>query len=189
MKNTTKLSLFFILCFTFSLSSFAQNEENTTTKEKKSKKKHSPEKGDIYLSPVPVIGANPAFGFIYGVGAATSWYMGDPKTTRLSSSLAGIALTTKDQTIFTLKSTTFTEGNEFILMGDWRFFDSSQPTWGIGTGPQSAKLTSQDHEFDDGSSTDGIDGSQMMTFKFFRFHETVLKKVKKQFLCWSWIAY
>ena len=149
--------------------SFAQDSSST--------KKDAPKSGDIYFSPVPVIGANPAFGFIYGAGAATSWYMGNPKTTKLSSSLAGIAFTTKSQTILTLKSTVFTADNDYIFIGDWRYLNSSQPTWGLGTGPQSAKLSSAGHEFDDGSLTEGIDDAQMLKFKFIRFYETALKKI------------
>lgn len=165
---------------------FAQTttDDGTNVKSKKELKKEAkadkkakpPAKGDIYFSPVPVIGANPAFGFIYGVGAATSWYMGDPKTTKLSSALFGLALTTKSQTIITLKSTAFTENNNYILMGDIRFLNSSQPTWGLGTGPQSAKLASNDFGFDD-SSIDGNSEADMLKFTFFRFYETVLKKV------------
>jgi len=33
-------------------------------------------------------------------------------------------------------------------MGDWRFFITSQPTFGLGTGPQSAKLLGTGIEYD-----------------------------------------
>ena len=130
---------------------------------------------------MPVIGANPAFGFIYGVGAATSGYLGDPKSTSISSALLGLAFTTKSQTIFTIKSNIYSENNNFVLLGDWRYLDSSQPTWGLGTGPQSAKLVSSGFEYDDGSLTNGIDTPQMLEFKFFRFYQTALKKVANNF--------
>ncbi|CDF78158.1 hypothetical protein BN863_4460 [Formosa agariphila KMM 3901] len=62
--------------------SFAQDATKSTKKEtkeakkaaKKAKKEAPPEKGTIYFSPVPVIGANPAFGFIYGAGASVSGF-------------------------------------------------------------------------------------------------------------------
>jgi hypothetical protein len=169
------ISIFILIWITLPI--LAQESKKDQKKQAKQEKKNkAPEKGDIYFSPVPVIGANPAFGFIYGVGAATSWYMGDPATTKLSSGLAGLAFTTKSQTIITLKTTVFTENNDYILMGDWRFLNSSQPTWGLGTGPQSAKLASNDFNFDDGT-IDGNDEASMMKFTFFRFYETVLKKV------------
>lgn len=143
---------------------------------KSDKKNNVPKKGDVYFSPVPVIGANPAFGFVYGVGASCSWCLGDPASTNLSSALTGLAFTTKKQTIFTVKSTVFLENNNFILMGDWRFLNSSQPTWGLGTGPQSAKLASNNFGFKDGS-IEGNSEADMLKFKFFRFHETILKKL------------
>ncbi|MBP1838218.1 BamA/TamA family outer membrane protein [Formosa algae] len=177
---------YFIACsllISFSIQSFGQEltkvEKKAAKKEaKEAKKNKPPEKGDIYFSPLPIIGSNPAFGFIYGVGAATSGYLGDPETTRLSSSLAGLAFTTKSQTIFTIKNVVFTENNNWFLISDWRYLDSSQPTWGLGTGPQSAKLVGNGFEFDDGSFSDGIDEAQMMEFNFIRFYQTALKKIK-----------
>ncbi|PIB37476.1 hypothetical protein BFP72_08520 [Reichenbachiella sp. 5M10] len=144
--------------------------------EKQAKKNKPPEKGDVYITPVPVIGANPAFGFIYGAGAAASAFLGEPATTKLSSALLGIAFTTKKQTITTLKSTVYTSNNEWILMGDWRYLDSSQPTWGLGTGPQSARLADSGFEFND-KRYDGTSEADMMQFQFFRFYETALRKI------------
>jgi len=183
MRHLKLTCLLFLLISFFANKMFAQNDTTLVNKhdqrltKKAEKTNKPPQKGDIYLSPLPIFAANPAFGFIYGAGAATSWFMGDPRSTKLSSAAIGISHTTKKQTIFTLKSTIFSEDNNMIFMGDWRYLNSSQPTWGLGTGPQSAKLAGQDIEFDDGKFTNGIDQSQMMTFKFFRFHETVFKNV------------
>lgn len=179
MKNIFTFCLLAMLSLGFfSSTAFSQKLSKEEKKEAKAEKKaQPPQKGDIYFSPLPVIGANPAFGFIYGVGAATSWFMGDPATTKLSSALAGVAFTTKSQTIITLKSTIFSEENNWIFMGDWRYLNSSQPTWGLGTGPQSAKLADNDFGFDDGS-IEGNSEADMLAFKFFRFHETALKKIR-----------
>lgn len=170
------LSLISIAVFAFGQEKTKEDKKEEKKAAKVAKKNKTPEKGDIYFSPVPVIGANPAFGFIYGAGSATSWYMGDPETTKLSSALFGLALTTKSQTILTLKSTMYSENNNFIYMGDWRYLNSSQPTWGLGTGPQSAKLASDDFNFDDGS-IDGNSEADMLQFKFIRFYETAFKKL------------
>ena len=143
---------------------------------KEKKTKEPPHKGSLYLSPVPVLGANPAFGFIYGAGASASWYMGEPQSTKISNALLGIAFTTKKQTIITLKSTVYGEENDFLLLGDWRFLNSSQPTWGLGTGPQSARLASNNFGFDDGS-IEGNAEADMLEFTFFRFYQTYLKKI------------
>jgi hypothetical protein len=185
MKNKLSLPILFLFLFAGFFLSAQEQTAKEIKKEKKEakkaakqeKKSQPPQKGDIYFSPVPVIGVNPASGFIYGVGASTSGFLGDPTTTSISNALVGIALTSKKQTIATFKSAIYTENNNYIFIGDWRYMKSSQPTWGLGTGPQSAKLAGQDFEFDDGSSSDGIDEGQMLKFNFYRFYETVLKKV------------
>lgn len=170
-------SLVAIILLVLPKQSNAQDQKTDKKEEAKQVDKNKEaEKGDIYITPVPVIGANPAFGFIYGLGAAGSAYFGDPSTTNLSSALVGVALTTKKQTIITLKSSLFTENNEWILMGDWRYLNSSQPTWGIGTGPQSARMASNGFEFED-KNFKGTSEANMMEFKFFRFYETALKKM------------
>ncbi|MEJ1240534.1 BamA/TamA family outer membrane protein [Chryseolinea sp. T2] len=66
--------------------------------------------------------------------------------------------------------------NDYILLGDWRYLNSSQPTWGLGTGPQSARLADNNFGFDDGS-IDGNSEADMLEFQFFRFYETYLRKV------------
>lgn len=164
MSSISKATISVLLWLVFSNIAFAQND--TVQQNKK-----------FFFTLAPVIGANPAFGFIYGVGGATSWYMGEPGTTKISSAGINISHTTKKQTIFTIKSTVFGKNNDMIYMGDWRYLNSSQATYGLGTGPQSAKLSNQDIEFDDGSISSGIDEEQMMSFQFFRFYETALKKL------------
>jgi len=143
-------------------------------------KKDTSKAYELYLTPVPVIGVNPAFGFIYGVGASASMYMGDPKTTRISNMLAGVAKTTNDQLIMTFKSTAYLHDDSWILVGDWRYLDSSQPTYGLGTGPNSSKLATDGSTYDD-KITGVMDPAQMMAFKYIRIYETVLKRIKDNF--------
>jgi hypothetical protein len=144
---------------------------------KKEKRERLPKKGDIYFNGMPIIGTNPTYGFLYGLGAATSAFFGNPATTKISSSLGSLTFTTKNQTIFSIKNVVFTENNNWFLISDWQYMDSSQPTWGLGTGPQSAKLVSTGFEFDDGSFSNGIETEQMMEFNFIRFYQTALKKI------------
>jgi len=135
---------------------------------------------ELYLTPVPVIGVNPAFGFIYGVGASASMYLGDPKSTRISNMLAGIAKTTNDQLIMTFKSTAYLSDDSWILIGDWRYLDSSQPTYGLGTGPQSSKLATDGSSYED-KITGTMSPAQMMEFQYIRIYETALKRIKDDF--------
>ena len=137
------------------------------------------EANKLYFTPVPVIGYNPANGTIYGVGASASYYFGEPKTTKVSNLLAGLAKTSLGQSIFLFKSTAFTANNDWALLGDWRYLDTSQPTYGLGTGPDSSRLVTsgQDIEFDDDILSGTYDETQMMAYKYFRFYETVLKRI------------
>ena len=167
----------------FFLTSYAQDTIKTKKelrKEKKEAKKNKPpEKGDIYFAPLPVLAANPTFGTMYGLAASTSMFVGDPADTHMSTSLGTLTYTTKSQLMFTFKTNVYMPEDKWILMGDWRFFDTSQPTYGLGTGPQSAKLAGQGFEYDEGMFSKEIPDEQLMEFKYIRFHETVFKKIRK----------
>ncbi len=133
----------------------------------------------LYLTPVPVIGYNPANGTIYGVGASASYYFGDPQTTKASNMLTGLARTTLGQTITLFKSTVFTADNDWVLLGDWRYLDTSQPTYGLGTGPDSSQLINGgDVTVDDDIFSGTYNETQMMEFKYVRFYESVLKRIQ-----------
>ncbi|MCK5815296.1 MAG: hypothetical protein KAH07_05070, partial [Flavobacteriaceae bacterium] len=97
-------------------------------KEQEKDDKNEPEKGKIYFAPLPLLVSNPTVGFMYGVAASTSVYMGDPTTTRLSTSLGSISYTTLNQFMFTFKSNVYLENDSWILLGDMRYFNTSQPT-------------------------------------------------------------
>ncbi|MBL4798371.1 MAG: hypothetical protein JKY50_13220 [Oleispira sp.] len=134
---------------------------------------------ELYLTPVPVLGYNPANGTIYGVGASASYYFGEPEKTKVSNMLVGVAKTSLGQTIALFKSTAFSDNNGWAFLGDWRYLDSSQPTYGLGTGPQSSKLVTsgQDIEYDDNIYSGTLDEEQMMEYQYTRFYETVLKRI------------
>ena len=120
----------------FCMMSFSVNAQDTikTKKEirkekKEAKKKEPPHKGSFYITPLPVIGQNPAWGFMYGAAVSTSWFMGDPSSTKISSMLLGFTFTSKKQFLGTLKGTTYFADNEWKLDVDWRFLNTSQPTF------------------------------------------------------------
>jgi outer membrane protein assembly factor BamA len=143
------------------------------------KEKLTPQKGKFYFSPLPVLMINPTCGFMYGVAASTSIFLGDPSNTRMSTSLGSLTYSTKKQFMFTFKSFLYMSHDNWILLGDMRYFDSSQPTYGLGTGPQSAKLAGMGIEYDEGMFSEPIPDAQLMKFKYIRFHETAFKKIQK----------
>ena len=142
--------------------------------------KNEPKKGKVYFSPIPIVMVNPTVGFMYGLAASTSAYFGDPKTTRLSTSIGSISYTTLKQFMFTFKTNLYLEEDKWILLGDMRYFNTSQPTFGLGTGPQSLKLANG-FEYEEGLFSEQLPSAQMMEFQYIRFHETVFKQIKGSF--------
>ncbi len=176
MKNRL---LTLLLLPSFILSSYAQstsveNQSNDDTqKEVKKKKKKS---GIIWI---PVLASNPANGFMFGVAPAVNWKIGESEETSYSSLLGSLVWTTKKQFLFTLKGNVYFDKNESFIMQDIRYFITSQPTYGLGTGPNSSKLASNGFEYEDENYTAGIDEGQLMAFNFLRIYETYFKKIEK----------
>ncbi|MEX0274832.1 MAG: BamA/TamA family outer membrane protein [Flavobacteriaceae bacterium] len=133
--------------------------------------------GGVNIIWVPVLASSPATGFMFGVAPAISFVKGDPETTSISSYLGSVVYTTQNQLLLTFKGNLFFDDNQWILMNDWRYFITSQPTYGLGTGPQSSKLVSSGIEYEDGLFTQEIDEAQFMEFNFLRLHQTVLTKI------------
>lgn len=130
----------------------------------------------VSIIPLPVLASNPTSGFMYGLAPGASWFMGDPSDTHLSSLLATFIYTTKQQLIITVKANTFLNHDSWNLLTDIRYFDTSQPTYGLGTGPQSAKPVSNGFiEYSD-NPYEPIPDAQMMEFDYVRFHQTFLKR-------------
>ena len=166
--KTTFISLLLLLGIT---ALFAQSKDSLKTK-------NTPQKGDVFFSPLPVIAVNPTFGVMYGLAASTSMFMGDPSNTRMSTSLGTFTYSTKKQLMFTFKTNVYLSQDNWILLGDWRYFNTSQPTYGLGTGPQSTKNAGTGYEYQDGMFSKPIPDAQLMKFKYIRFHETALKKIR-----------
>ena len=165
-----KTKVFILIAVLFGVSALFAQEES-----------EGPKKGDVFFAPLPVIVVNPTFGVMYGLAASTSMFMGDPAHTRLSTSLGSMTYSTKKQLMFTFKTNVYMPGDKWVLLGDWRYFNTSQPTFGLGTGPQSVKLAGSGIEYKDGMFSEPIDDAQLMEFKYIRFHETVLKQLRTNF--------
>jgi hypothetical protein len=112
----------------------------------------------LSLTLLPSIGYNPAYGAFIGVSAAFAGWLGDPQTTTTSSGSAGISYSTTQQTSIQFKSDFFTPGNGYDFKGDWRYLDTSQDTYGLGSlGPNQTEYP--------------------MDFVMYRFYETVYRRV------------
>jgi hypothetical protein len=120
--------------------------------------------------PLPAIGSNPANGWLFGLAPSATWYMGDPQTTKLSNFVGNFLYTTKKQWIFSSRSNIFLNENKLILIGDWRYFITSQPTYGLGSSTPNDPAPNPNQP--------GVWwGEQQMDFSLVRFYEAVLKRI------------
>ena len=168
MRRTT--ITFLILAVSLNLFSQSETAADGETEGEKQK--------NLSIIPLPVIAYNPTSAWMFGLAPGASWFMGNPEFTSISSGLGTVIYTTNKQWILTAKTNMFLDGDSWNLLGDWRFFITSQPTFGLGTGPQSAKPVGNEVEYQDGLFNEPIETSQMMEFNYFRFHETVLKRIQ-----------
>lgn len=151
--------LFFIL-----LVSFVQVQaQDTTTYE-------SNKINNFKFVPLPAIGSNPANGWLFGLAPSATWYMGNPANTKLSNFVGNFLYTTKKQWIFSSRSNIFLDENKWILVGDWRYFITSQRTYGLGS--------STPNDFAENPNQPGVFwGQQEMDFSLIRFYESVLRRI------------
>ena len=122
------------------------------------------------LVPLPAIGSNPANGWLFGLAPSATWYMGDPATTKMSNLVGNFLYTTKKQWIFSSRSNIFLNENKLILIGDWRYFITSQPTYGLGSRTPNEPSINP-------SQGNVIWGEQQMDFRLIRFYEAMLKRI------------
>ncbi|MDN3204798.1 BamA/TamA family outer membrane protein [Algoriphagus sediminis] len=154
-----KLLIFIVL---FSYTQFTHAQDTV---------RYEPNKiNNFRIVPLPAIGSNPANGWLFGVAPSATWRMGDPKTTHLSNLVGNFLYTTKRQWIFSSRSNVFLNEDKWILVGDWRYFITSQPTFGLGS--------STPNEIMENPNQPGVYwGEQQMDFSWVRFYETILKRL------------
>jgi hypothetical protein len=94
----------------------------------------------LVLTLLPAFSVNPAFGVLFGVSANALTHLGPPESTNASTAAASVNYTSKKQFNILVRSNVFGAGNRFLLQGDWRYLDTSQPTYGLGPAlPESRK--------------------------------------------------
>lgn len=157
-----RIRLLIYMIFWGTCASFAQ--EDTVT--------YEPNKiNNFSILPLPAIAYNPANGWMFGVAAASSWYMGAPSATHQSNLVFNFLYTTKKQWIISSKSNVFLAEDQWNLIGDWRYFITSQPTFGLGSSSPD-ELT-----FETIGQEQVLRGEQQMDFSLIRFYETILRRV------------
>ena len=74
----------------------------------------------IYPALLPIIGYGPANGFVIGGGASLSGLLGDSTHTHISSGLFNVTVTSKKQLNLNFRTNIYSDGDKWILQGDWR---------------------------------------------------------------------
>ncbi|HSD09138.1 BamA/TamA family outer membrane protein [Flavobacterium sp.] len=117
-----------------------------------------------FLILIPLIASQPATGFLYG---AIGQYTFKPKQegARYSSATISGSYTTKHQLLINAKNNLVLNENKLYFAGDWRFYIFSQDNYGLGS--DIIPPPYRDHDFDLESL------AEPMTYKYFKFHQTL----------------
>ncbi len=154
-------------CVQIDLADLIRNARGIPPQEKKESS------GSLLL--LPIIGSNPATGFMLGVGGQYAFKM--PGLTLYSLVSGSAQITTKGQLIFMLKNSVYTKNNRIFFSGDWRFLIYSQATYGLGTNAPEGGIL--DYQLNIGGlELDQDSLAQPMNFNFARLHQSVGWKVK-----------
>jgi outer membrane protein assembly factor BamA len=87
----------------------------------------------LTIAPLPVIGYNPANGLVVGGALSAAKLLGDPTTTRQSSGLLNLTVTSKRQLVFISRLGIAFPDNDWLFEGDFRYLIFNQDTYGLGT--------------------------------------------------------
>lgn len=121
----------------------------------------STENTRLHVSAAPIFEYTLSTGFATGM-AANGSFLTNKQNTNTSSFLAAIKYTQKKQFLFPIQTTVWTKNNAYNWLGDWRYLNFPQDTYGFG------------------SLTTPADG-YVVDYKQICFYETVLKNVGKNF--------
>ena len=132
----------------------------------------------LYPSIIPSIGYTPQNGVVVGVTTLAGIYLGDPRTTTISS-LGLVALyTSKHQVILMARENALLSENAWQLQGDYRLLLTNQPTYGLGS---SSSPGGTETSVGGLGATTSVPGAQPMDFNLIRLHQTVLRRVAGSF--------
>jgi hypothetical protein len=140
----------------------------------KSKPKADSKKSGLAL--LPAIGYNPSMGFMIGANITASMYIGDPKTTRMSTGTATAYLTSKGIINLQLRHNIFTNGDDWIFQGNFQASRMLVIDYGLGT---SSSSKSDESINVDGYPIENPKEAYPIKFGLIRFNEKVYRQVNK----------
>ena len=146
-------------------------------KEKSKNDSGIPTEDKLMWFAVPILGSNPTLGAFYGLGGTGSIYLGNPKTTNISSANVTFQYTSNNQFISSIKGIVLTPNNSWELLLDLRYSIFSENTYGLGS---DYNQPIQEDWNIGGIGITGIDGAQPLESNQVRVHFTALKAITKR---------
>jgi hypothetical protein len=124
---------------------------------------------------LPIIGSNPATGFMIGLGGQYGFKLAG-EGTKFSLISGSVQFTTKNQQLFLLKNTIYTKKNKIFFNGDWRYLIFSQSTYGLGTNAPTGGILDQQYSLaNQETSLDSL--AQPLNFNFLRIYQSASFKI------------
>ena len=130
-----------------------------------------PKKDNFFLI-IPLIGSQPATGFMYGFVSQYT-FKGKLEKDKYSSVNFGVTYTEKKQLLVNVKNSVMLKSNKLFLSGDWRFYIFSQANYGLGTDNIPRPSSIGDFNFD------AI--KEPMDYNYLKFHQTASWEVKNNY--------
>jgi outer membrane protein assembly factor BamA len=130
-----------------------------------------PIKNSFFLL-IPVIGSQPATGFIYGAVAQYT-FKGKKVDDKYSSINLGATYTEKKQLLINVKNSVMLKSNKIFLSGDWRYYIFSQSNYGLGS-----DIIPKSYE-DEGFNLDVL--KEPMNYHYLKFHQTASWEIKNNY--------
>jgi hypothetical protein len=127
------------------------------------------------ISALPSLGYNPSYGFVFGAKASIIKQYGEASNTDLSAFGLEAFYATKGITSVQARHNVFTEGNKWILLGNWQISKFVIDDYGISTGNKTA-ITHRD-------------SSYKLTFQFIRLTEIVYRRIGKHLFAGGGISF
>src|SRR5665213_2089573 len=114
----------------------------------------------LYFTAAPIVEYTIATGFSPGIAANVAFRTSVKKETKTSSIVGAVKYTQKNQFLLPIQSSIWTPGNKFNLLGDWRYLNYPQDTYGFG-----------------GYTI--LNDKYIVSYQLFRLHELILRKIRK----------
>jgi hypothetical protein len=121
-------------------------------------------KGKTHFSLLPAAGYTLQTGFAGVISGNAAFFINEHNHAQenVSTVVASIAYTSRNQTILPVESSIWTKSNKYNIVTDWRYLQYPSETFGLG-----------------GHSS--MDNEYTLNFSYLKLHQAVLKKLAKEF--------